>query len=278
LSLVLNSRWINHNFFHDAYKRIDSYYPNSILAARGTPSAAELKLLDPWKKDLPKDVFGPAWVPPGIDDQVQQRMRLKQADQLLKKAGWIVKNEQRVRADDPARVFHFEIIVNSMNDQKLALQLASNLKRLGINVTIRYLDTAAFNKRKMDYDYDMTIWYWQNSLSPGSEQMAYWSCAAAKSKGSFNYPGICNPAIDALAANIANARTYDDLETDVHALDRALTWGWYMIPLFYSGEDDIAYRNTLAHPAKPPLYGFTFEVWWSKLAQDKKSANLPNGH
>ncbi len=264
LAQLLNSQWIDRNFFHGAYKRINSYYPNSTLAASGLPSPAELKLLDPWRKNLPPDVFGPAWQAPDIRNQDDLRAHLKRADSLLKQAGWIVRDGRRVQAANPARAFTFEIIVNAFADQKIALQLLGNLERVGITATIRYLDSAAFNLRLKDYDYDMMIGYWQNTLSPGSEQMAYWSCAARDSKGSFNYPGICNPAIDALAASIANARTREELETDVHALDRALTWGWYIIPLFYSGEDDIAYRKGLAHPAAVPLYGYTFETWWSK--------------
>jgi ABC-type oligopeptide transport system substrate-binding subunit len=272
LSQLLDSGWINRNFFYGKYKRIESYFPNSTLAASGPPAAGELALLDPWRKDLPSGVFGPAWQAPEINNEDEQRQRLKLADGLLKQAGWIVRDGRRVRADNPNRALTFEIIVNTPDDEKIALQFENNLTRIGIPITIRYLDTAEFSRRLHDYDYDMMVGYWQNSLSPGSEQMADWSCAARNAPGSFNYAGVCSPAIDALAGGIANAVSQQDLETDVHALDRALTWGWYIIPLFYSGEDDVASWNRYAHPA-PPLYGFTFEAWWAK-----QSSAPPNSH
>lgn len=263
LSQIVNSGWINRNFYHGRYKRIESFFPNSTLAASGAPSAGELAVLSPWRGVLPAGVFGPAWTAPSIDSEAELRTRLKDADKLLRDAGWVVRGGRRVNAAT-GRPFRFEIIVNSLADERIALQFTSNLDRLGIEAGIRYLDTAAFNKRLHDYDYDMMAGYWQNTLSPGSEQMANWSCAAAKSPGSFNYAGVCNKGIDALADAIANASTRAQLETDVHALDRALTWGWYVIPLFYSGEDDIAYRRDLDHPAKPPIYGFTLETWWQR--------------
>ena len=264
LAQLLDTDWINRNFYHGRYKRIASFFPNSTLEASGPPTVDETKILEPWRSALPQETFGPAWQPPDIGGNDDLRARLKTADGLLREAGWIVKDGHRVRADNPSRVFAFEIAVNTPADEKIALQFLTNLERVGVTATIRYLDTAAFNKRLHDYDYDMMIGYWQNTLSPGSEQMANWSCAAAHSPGSFNYAGICNPGIDALTASIANAQDRAALETDVHALDRALTWGWYVIPLFYSGEDDIAYSSSLAHPPRPPLYGFTFETWWKR--------------
>lgn len=264
LSQVLDFKWINENMFRGQYKRIDSYFPNSALAAKGTPSAGELTLLTPFKSQLPPEVFGPAWQPPDVEDQADMRAHLLLADKLLKQAGWVIKNGRRVKADNPTRALTFEITVNSLQDEKVAVQFKTSLARLGVDITIRRLDTAAFTGRLNDYDYDMVMWYWTNTLSPGSEQVQYWTCAAKDQKSRWNYAGICNPAIDALSKQIAMSRTREELETNVHALDRALTWGWYMIPLYYAGVDDVAYRNTLAHPPKTPVYGFVFETWWAK--------------
>ncbi len=271
LSQVLDFRWINANLFRGQYKRAASYFPNSTLAATGTPSEEEQALLAPYKDRLPATVFGPAWQPPDIRDQADLRTHLRLADKLLKQAGWIVKNGKRIQATNPDRPLTFEMIVNAREDEKIALQFAANLERLGIGLTIRVLDTAAFTGRLNDYDYDMVLHYWQNTLSPGSEQVSYWTCASRDQPSRWNYAGICSPAIDTLAEGIARSKTREELEAKVHALDRALTWGWYMIPLYYSGVDDVAYRRFLAHPAQNPIYGFTFETWWVRPDVDIKA-------
>ncbi len=264
LSHMLDFRWINANLFRNQYKRAASYFPNSNLAASGVPKTAEVALLSPWKDKLPVRTFGRAWEPPDVRDQADLRNHLRQADALLKRAGWIIKDGKRVKASDPSKRLTFEMIVNQREDEKIALQFAANLERLGITMTIRVLDSAAFTGRLNDYDYDMVLHYWQNTLSPGSEQMSYWTCDAREQKSRWNYSGICNPAIDSLTKGIAQSKTREDLEARVHALDRALTWGWYMIPLYYSGVDNVAYRQFLSHPAQTPVYGFTFETWWAK--------------
>ena len=110
----------------------------------------------------------------------------------------------------------------------------------------------------------MVLYYWLNSLSPGTEQMLYWSCEAAKQPARWNYAGICDPAVDALSKSIADARTYDDLTARARALDRVLTWGYYMIPLYYAGQDDVAYKKFIHHPATIPLYGMVQETWWAE--------------
>jgi ABC-type oligopeptide transport system substrate-binding subunit len=110
----------------------------------------------------------------------------------------------------------------------------------------------------------MVLNYWQNTLSPGTEQMRDWGCDAAKQKGRFNYAGICDPKIDKLAAAIAAAPTYDDLVTRARALDRALIAGFYMIPLYYAGADFVAYRANVHHPATIPVYGMVLESWWEQ--------------
>lgn len=265
LEYALDFDWINTNLYHGQYKRVASYFPNSSLAAAGPPDAAQLAVLAPWKDKLPPEVFGPAWQPPATGSK-NQRANLLKADALLKRAGWVVKGGKRVRTDDPSRAFTFEIILNAPGDEKIALAFARGLHRLGIEVTIRVLDSAAFLGRLNDYDYDMVLYDWLNTLSPGTEQVLYWGCESGKQPGRFNYAGICDPAIDAIAQSIAATTSRDELEARVRALDRVLTWGYYMIPLNYAGKDYVAYRSNLRHPATQSLYGVVLETWWADKA------------
>lgn len=257
LSLALDFDWLNKNLFHGQFKRITSIFPNASLAASGRPSVEELALLEPFKTELPTAVFGPAWQP----SPAPLRQNLRRAVQLLKEAGWIVENGKRVKG---GQKLTFEILLRSPQDEKVALAFTRNLERLGITTQIRVLDSAAYLDRMNNYDFDMTLYYWTNSLSPGSEQMLYWSCAAADTPAQWNFPGICSPAVDALAQGMADAQSYEDLTTYAHALDRVLMAGHYMIPLYYAGQDNIAHKAPLHHPETIPLYGTVLETWWTE--------------
>lgn len=265
LSHVLDFDWLNANLFHGQYRRITSFFPNAGLAASGEPGQAELALLEPWTDQLPATVFGAAWQPLPSGDQAAERVKLRKADELLRQAGWVVKDGKRVNEKTGAP-FKFEILLDSPEDEKVALSFVNSLGRLGIDANVRVLDTAAFRGRINDYDFDMMIYHWINSLSPGTEQMLYWSCESAKQPARWNYPGICHPAVDALASGIANAKDYDDLTAHARALDRILTWGYYVIPLYYAGKDYVAYRSFIRHPETTPLYGMVIETWWAEEA------------
>lgn len=273
LQYAIDADWINKTLFHGQYERITSFFPNSYLAPSGSPDTAELAVLEPHRKSLPAEVFGPAWQPPPTGSADQMRLNLKKADELLRTAGWVVKNRKRVRANNPAQSFHFEITISAPEDEKIALAFTGGLKRLGIDATIRRLDSTAFQEREMRYDYDMILDYWRNSLSPGTEQMRFWSCEAAEQPMNFNYAGVCDPAVDAIAASIADAATPAEMTARVHALDRILTWGYYVIPLYYSGKDFVAHRASLSHPKVTPLYGMGFgpvlETWWAQTTGNK---------
>ncbi len=264
LSLVPDFDWINANLFHGQYRRITSFFPNAALAASGAPGAAELALLEPFKDRLPADIFKAAWQPPP-GGQSAQRANMQKADELLKQAGWVIRDGARVNEKTGAP-FKFEILLDAPEDEKIALSFIEGLRRLGITATVRVLDAANFRGRINDYDFDMMIYHWINTLSPGTEQMLYWSCESAKQPARWNYPGICSPAVDAIAAGIANAKDYGDLTAHARALDRILTWGYYVIPLYYAGKDYVAYRNFIHRPQTTPLYGMVIETWWAEEA------------
>lgn len=240
LVLAFDADWIGKNIFYGKVKQIDSIFPNSILA-------------DPDRK---------------APDYPSFRHQLKAAGDLLNRAGWIIQNGQRVNKDT-GKPLSFELLVSTPQEEKVALTYKQSLAKLGVDMTIRRLDSATFTERKMSYAYDVIAMYWQNSLSPGTEQMVYWSCDAAHKKGSFNYAGICDPAVDKLAASIASATTYDDLKTIAHKLDHILMAKYFFVPLFYKGADYIALQNSIAHPDKTPIYGIVTESWWQKSAKNQ---------
>lgn len=261
LGLTLDFKWLNDNLFYGLYKQVNSYYPNSLLAATGTPDDLQMKLLEPFRATLSPSVFGPVWQPPQSGTTEAMRENLRRADELLKEAGWIVKNGKRVNAKTGSP-FTFEVLLGSPDDEKLALSFTRGLKRLGIEANVRVLDSAAFLGRLNEYDYDMVLYYWLSTLSPGTEQILYWGCEAAKQPARWNYAGICDPAVDALSGQIAAATDRDNLVATVRALDRVLLSGQYMIPLYYPGADFVARRKTIHRPENMPLYGMVLETWW----------------
>lgn len=232
LNLAFDFDWVNKNLYHGLYKQISSYFPNTNLAHQSTPPAAP-----------------------------DRRTALKRADDLLKQAGWMIKDGNRVNAKT-GKEFDFEITLDDPGNEKVALAFAGNLKRLGITPRVRVLDAAAFRGRLNDYDFDMTLYYWMSTLSPGSEQYLYWSCEAANTPGRWNYAGICAPEIDALSQSIAAAKTRDDLVGRVKKLDARLMKGAYMIPLYYNPNDYVAFWRPLKHPETMPIYGTVIETWW----------------
>lgn len=242
LDLLFDFEWMNRTLFHGEYKRIASYFPNSELADGG-------------------------YKPPVNDTPDQRRANMRAADKLLKEAGWDVVNGKRMKDGKP---FTFEIILSAPEDEKIALGFKRTLEKMGIDVQIRVLDSAAYIGRLNEYDYDMTLYYWLSTLSPGTEQILYWGCEAAKQPARWNFAGICEPEIDALANKIAQSKDRQELVDTVHALDRHLIEGHYMIPLYYAGTDYVAYWPPIRRPDVTPLYGMVLETWWMDKAQNAK--------
>ncbi len=273
LGLVFNFNWINRVYFYGKMKRLTSTFANSVLEPKGKPQGLELSLLEKYKKNLPPEVFGDPWQPPGAkapDKNLgrgasggNMRAREAKAMALLQQAGWVYRDERLVNAKT-GQPFGFQIMIHNRRDQKIALAYVRDLAHIGITAQVRKVDSAQFTSRLNDYDYDMVIWRWYNSLSPGNEQVAYWGTASAKMRGGRNYPGIENPAIDALAESIGSSKTYAALTARAQALDRALMWGDYMIPLYYMGYNMVAHDADIHRPQKTPAYGIVLEALWSQ--------------
>jgi microcin C transport system substrate-binding protein len=187
---------------------------------------------------------------------------MRQAVNLLRQAGWAVQKGQL--ANTHGKPLAFEILIGNASDERLALHFARNLERLGIQATVRSVDSAAYQARLDDYDFDMIIYRWDLSLSPGNELAFYFGSQAANTPGTRNYMGVESPAIDRLINRIVSAKSRDGLVAATRALDRVLLAGHYVIPLYHAPAEWLAYNPRLARPDKAPLEGYILEAWWSK--------------
>ena len=259
LSYAYDHEWINKTIYQNAYVRTDSFFDNSPLSSSGLPSDAELELLNPWRDQIPSEIFTETFTPPKTDGSGNARKNLLKAKEILQEEGWIIKNDKLTK---DGKEFKFEFLIVSPSDEKIALAYQSNLKKLGITMEVRTVDSSQYQARLLNYDFDMIKRYWGVSLSPGNEQQFYWGSEVGKKDGSRNYPGINSPAIDALIEKLISAKNREELTTAIHALDRVLLWGHYVVPLYHSNKDRIAYWDFFEYPEKIPLYGIVIESWW----------------
>ena len=260
IGLAFDFEWSNRQLFHNAYTRTRSYFSNSELAAVGLPSEAELTLLEPFRDQLPAEVFTHAYAPPQTRGDGRIRRQLRQAAGLLKKAGWRVREGRLHNAE--GQPFRFQILLVSPLFERIALPFKRNLERLGMDVDVRIVDTPQYVNRIRAFDYDMIVMSFGQSLSPGNEQRAFWTTEAADIPGSRNYPGLKHPAADALVNHIIAAETRADLTTACRALDRVLQWQFLVVPHWHTTKHRLAYWSKLKRPAHPPPYGLPLDLWW----------------
>ena len=270
LSFAYDHEWINKTLYNNAYVRTDSYFDNSPLASSGLPSQAELELLNPWKNQLPKEIFTTTYTPPISDGSGVPRDNLRKAKKILEEEGWFVKNGKLMK---DGKEFNFEFLIVSPSVEKIALAFQKSLEVLGITMSIRTVDSSQYQARMLNYDFDMIKASWNVSLSPGNEQQFYWGSDVGKKDGSRNYSGVESPVVDALIEKLISAKTREELTTAIHALDRVLLWGHYVIPLYHSNIDRIAYWNFLEYPDEIPLYGIVIDSWW---INQSKHSNIKN--
>lgn len=263
LDYAFDFEWSNKQLAFGAYKRTTSYFSNSDLAATMPISEAEKALLEPFRDQLPPRVFSDVYAPAKTKGNGDIRQNLRKAQELLKQAGWTQQNG--VLKNKDGQPFTFEILTyNDMFDRWL-LPFVGNLKKLGIEASIRTVDTAQYQNRVNDFDFDMLIDSVAESLTPGNEQYGFWGSQSADTKGSQNLIGIKNPVIDALIGNITEATTREELVTATRALDRVLQWNFYMIPQWYIDTFRVAYWNKLGRTENNPPYGLPYvETWWVK--------------
>ena len=260
LALAYDYEWANKTFFYNSYQRSSSFFENSEFAARGEPSPEELKLLEPYRDQLPKEVFGPAYQAPVSDGTGVDRRNLREAARLLKEAGWEVRDGKLRNAK--GEVFTIEFLLGDPTYERIVAPWAQALQRLGIELRIRTVDSSQFTRLLREFDFDMIYSGWPQSNSPGNEQRYFFSSAAASNPSSRNYAGIRSPVVDALIDKVIYAPDREALVTATRALDRVLTWGHYLVPGWTLRYDRIAYWDKFGRPEKTPKNGVDFMSWW----------------
>ena len=262
IALLFDFEWANHNLFFDRYQRTGSFFEGSELSSRARAAdARERALLAPFPGVVRADVLAGTWSPPVTDGSGRDRNTLKRALALLNSAGYSLMGTE-LRARTGSAPFTFEILATTKDQERLALAFSHQLKRAGITVQVRMVDAVQFEHRRINFDFDMMEYRWEQSLSPGNEQAFYWGSAAADQEGSRNYMGVKSAAIDAMIAALLKARGREDFVSAVHALDRILISGFYVVPLFHPPEQWVARWNFVQHPAVTSLYGYLPETWW----------------
>jgi microcin C transport system substrate-binding protein len=255
--------WANKTLFYGQYTRSDSYFANTELASSGVPSADELKLLEPFRADLPETLFTTPYKNPLTDGSGNNRSNLLEAAKLLDEAGWKIVGGKRQNAK--GEVLDVEFLLDNPTFERIVAPYRQSLERLGVKVTIRTVDSAQYQNRMDNRDFDIIVQTFGQSLSPGNEQRDFWGCKAAKEAGSRNVIGICEPAIEKLIDKLIFATSRDELITATRALDRVLLAGHYVVPQWYSPFDRVAYWNRLGHPDPTPTYSVGFpDIWWFK--------------
>ena len=267
LGYAFDFEWSNRTLFHDQYTRTRSYFDNSELAATGLPSAEERAILEPLKADLPPRVLTEEYQPPKTDGSGNLRDNLRVGTRLLREAGWQVKDGKLVGAD--GRPMQFEFLLSAGGQfERIVNPYVENLKRLGIEVSVRAVDAAQYQRRSEEFDFDMTIDVFGQSESPGNEQRDYWTSHAAETLGSQNSSGIRNPAIDKLVELVIAAPDRAALVTRTRALDRALQWSFLAVPNWHLRFARVAAWDRFGRPDKLPRVGYDPNWWWVDAAKD----------
>jgi microcin C transport system substrate-binding protein len=259
----------NQTLFYGQYRRTRSYFDNSDLAATGLPSPAELELLEPYRERLPPEVFSKAYSLPETDGSGRIRSHLREAQKLLAAAGWKIIDGKLVHAER-GTPFAFEALLVSPLFERITLPYAQNLERLGITARVRTVDAAQYIKRLETFDFDVIVFVWGQSLSPGNEQRNFWGSDAAQRNGSRNFAGISDPVVDALIDKLVAAPDRTALVTRARALDRVLQWGHYVVPHWHIDYDRVLYWNKFGRPQVTPISGVQFGAWWVDPAKEER--------
>ena len=276
LSYAFDFEWTNKNLFYNAYKRTNSFFENSELASSGVPSGKELNLLNGYRELLPQKLFKEEYNPPKTDGSGFMRKELQEATKLLQDAGWELQEGKLINKKSGSK-FEFELLLVSPAFERIVLPFKDNLAKLGIDVSVRTIDSAQYQNRLDGFDFDMIVSTFSQSLSPGNEQRNFWGSDAAKTNGSRNIIGISNEVIDSLIEKVISAKDREDLIMTTRALDRVLLWNHYVIPQWHISAYRTLYWDIFDKPSVRPKYSLGTNTWWvvadkaSTIDQRKKS-------
>jgi len=277
LIYAFDFEWTNKTIMYGAYARTHSPFQNSdMMVSGGPPTPEELKLLEPFRGQVPDDVFGAPFVPPVSDGSGQDRALLRKAQQLLNEAGYVIKDNKRHLPS--GEVFKIEFLYEEPSLNPHHAPYIKNLVTLGIEASPRLVDAVQYRARVEDFDFDMTIQRFSMSATPGDSMRSFFSSQAAKTKGSYNLAGIESPALDALIEKIIAADSREELTIACRAFDRVFRAGRYWVPQWYNKTHRLAYWDLFARPEKLPRYnidGYSSGVgerilWWYDAAKAAK--------
>ncbi|NET71331.1 MAG: ABC transporter substrate-binding protein [Sphaerospermopsis sp. SIO1G2] len=264
IGLTFDFEWMNRTLFYGAYERNNSFFQNTAFAARMLPSEEEIALLTPYRDHVPPAVFTEIYQPPVSDGSGHIRERLMEADRLLKEAGWVIRDGKRTHAET-GEVMTIEFLARQRSLERLVMAMRRNLDILGIDVTYRTVDDSQYQKRRQNFDYDITVIWWNQGINfPGQEQTGFWHCSQADMQGSQNLSGYCSPATDYLLERMASAKDYDTLLHASRSLDRILLHEHIVIPHFSISHFRMAYWDIFGIPEIRPAYDRAFMSWWIK--------------
>jgi microcin C transport system substrate-binding protein len=262
---------MNRQLFFGQYKRIASYFEGTELAATGVPSGKELEILETVRHKVPDELFTAPYTNPvgGNPDAVRNNFR--EALKLFREAGYEIKNTKLVDAKT-GKPFTVEFLVDEPATERFVLFYKPSLDRLGMTVSVRVVDAAQYENRLRQWDFDIIVASWPQSLSPGNEQRGFWGSQAADQPGSRNLIGIKDPAIDSLIERVIFTRDREDLVAATKALDRALLWNFYVVPQWTYGKQRTARWDRFGRPETMPKYGASAfpAIWWWDAARAAK--------
>jgi microcin C transport system substrate-binding protein len=271
LTLAYDFETLNRKVSFGLNTRVTSYFMGSDLASSGLPQGKELEILEPFRNELPAELFTQEFKLPVYNTPQDERTHLREALKLLNEAGWTLKNGKLVNAN--GQPFEFEILANSDSLETAVNYYSNTLRKIGITARMRIVDTSQYTNRLNDYDFDVIMAPLAQSESPGNEQREFWSSKAADTAGSRNYSGIKNPVVDKLVERVIFASDREDLLAATHALDRVLLWNYYVVPQLTRDLDFYAYWNKFGIPEKQPTYmGPDTESWWIDVEKEKALA------
>lgn len=274
IAATLDFEWMNRTIFFDAYERNNSFFQNTRFQAIQLPTEEELKILEPYRDQLPPSVFTHIYKPPVTDGTGNEREELLKAQALLNEAGWHLNEDGWRQHKDTGEILRIEFLSSQKTFERVVGPMILNLKRLGIQGRYRLVDDAQYMKRVENKDFDITsIWWNLGLIYPGNEQLNYWLSEQADVPGSMNMSGMKHPAVDAILKKLVGARNIAELETAARALDRVLLWEQVVIPHWSLSSFRVVYWNIFEMPAIRPIYGLGFDTWWIK--PEKSGAPKP---
>jgi len=270
-NFVFDFEEMNRQLFFGQYKRIASFFEGTELAATGVPSGKELEILETVRGKVPDELFAQPYTNPVGGNPEAVRSNLREALRLFREAGYEIKDTRLVDARS-GKQFAVEFLVDEPAAERFVLFYKPSLDRLGMLVSVRVVDAAQYENRLRQWDFDIIVASWAQSLSPGNEQRGFWSSQAADQPGSRNLIGIRNPAVDSLIERVIFTRDREDLVAATRALDRVLLWNFYVVPQWTYGKQRTARWDRFGRPETMPKYGASAfpTIWWWDAARAAK--------